>query len=106
MGPIKRTGQFLNQKKLNLPIEIEVKNLNELEEVLYTGGIHRIMLDNFSPAQLEKAVKMINYAYESEASGGIDENNILEYALTGVMYISSGALTHSVHSLDLSLKIK
>jgi nicotinate-nucleotide pyrophosphorylase (carboxylating) len=101
---IHKTQTFLKKNKLKLPIEIEVRNFDELQEVLACGGVNRIMLDNFTPDKLEKAVLEINGAYETEASGGITEDNILEYAVTGVNYISSGALTHSVKSLDLSLK--
>lgn len=103
---IEKTRAYLRKKRLQLPIEIEVRSLVELDEVLACGGVQRIMLDNFSPAQLEKAVQRIGDAYETEASGGIDEDNILEYALTGVKYVSSGALTHSIKSLDISLKIR
>lgn len=101
---IHKTQAFLKKNKLKLPIEIEVRNFEELQEVLACGGVNRIMLDNFTPDKLEKAVLEINGAYETEASGGITEDNILEYAVTGVNFISSGALTHSVKSLDLSLK--
>jgi len=101
---IHKTREYLSQHKLNLRIEIEVRNAEELERVLATGGVHRIMLDNFTPERLERAITRINGLYETEASGGITEDNILEYALTGVDFISSGALTHSVKSLDLSLK--
>ncbi len=101
---IHKTQEFLKKNKLKLPIEIEVRNFEELQEVLKCGGVNRIMLDNFTPDKLEKAVLEINGAYETEASGGITEDNILEYAVTGVNFISSGALTHSVKSLDLSLK--
>jgi nicotinate-nucleotide pyrophosphorylase (carboxylating) len=101
---ITKTQTYLKKNGLNLPIEIEVRNFEELEEVLAHGGVNRIMLDNFSPERLERAVQRINGACETEASGGITEDNILEYAVTGVNFISSGALTHSVKSLDLSLK--
>jgi len=101
---IRKTRLFLNENKLDLKIEIEVRNSEELDRVLAHGGVHRIMLDNFSPERMEKAVLKINGAFETEASGGITEDNVLEYALTGVDFISSGALTHSVKSLDLSLK--
>lgn len=101
---IYNTREYLDAHRLNLKIEIEVRNADELEQVLATGGVHRIMLDNFTPERLARAVTRINGLYETEASGGITEDNILEYALTGVDYISSGALTHSVKSLDLSLK--
>lgn len=95
---------YLSAHNLDLKIEIEVRNMDELEQVLAKGGVHRIMLDNFKPEVLEKAVARIGKKYETEASGGITEDNILEYALTRVDFISSGALTHSVKSLDLSLK--
>lgn len=103
---IHKTRAYLSKKQLNLPIEIEVRSLAELDEVLECEGVQRIMLDNFSPAQLGKAVQRIDNAYETEASGGIDEDNVLEYALTGVKYLSSGSLTHSIRSLDISLKIR
>lgn len=103
---IRKTHTYLKKNKLPLPIEIEVRNFQELDEVLSTGGVQRILLDNFTPSQLEKAVQMVNERFETEASGGIDEDNVLEFALTGVMYVSSGALTHSVKSLDVSLKIR
>lgn len=102
---IKNTHSYLKQIKKKLDIEIEVGNFDELREVLETGGIHRILLDNFTPKDIAKAVKIIDGNYKTEASGGITENNIRKYALTGVDYISVGALTHSVKSLDLSLKI-
>ncbi|RYY37759.1 MAG: carboxylating nicotinate-nucleotide diphosphorylase [Sphingobacteriaceae bacterium] len=91
-----------NTKKL--PIEIEVRNLDELEQVLQTGGIDRILLDNFSYADLRQAVNIIKGGYISEASGGITVENVGDYAACGVDYVSMGALTHSVKSLDLSLK--
>jgi len=95
---------YLKRKNLDLRIEIEVRNFNELQEVLDHGKIDRIMLDNFSPADLRKAIEMIGKRYETEASGGIKENNIREYAGTGVDFISVGALTHQIKSLDMSLK--
>lgn len=101
---IDKAKAYIKKNKLNLKIEIEVRDLNELDQVLLHGGVDRIMLDNFTPANIEKAVNKIKGQYETEASGGINESNILEYALTGVDYISVGALTHSVKSLDLSLK--
>ena len=88
-----------------MDIEIEVSDFDELKEVLEIGGIQRILLDNFTPANISKAIKIIGGKYETEASGGINESNIRKYALTGVDFISVGALTHSVKSLDLSLKI-
>ena len=88
----------------NLTIEIEVRNLTELQKVLDHGKINRIMLDNFSIKNLKQAVTMIDKRFETEASGGITEKNVLKYAATGVDFISMGALTHHVKSLDLSLK--
>jgi nicotinate-nucleotide pyrophosphorylase (carboxylating) len=88
----------------NLPIEIEVRNLAELEEVLEVGGVIRIMLDNFSYEQIRKALALIDGRFPVEASGGITPDNVREYAETGVDYVSMGYLTHSVKSLDLSLK--
>jgi nicotinate-nucleotide pyrophosphorylase (carboxylating) len=92
------------QKKKKLKIEIEARSIVELKQILAAGKIQRIMLDNFPINELKKAVKMIEGKYETEASGGITEKNIRTYASTGVDYISIGALTHSVKSLDLSLK--
>lgn len=87
-----------------LKIEVEARNLNEVNEILSIGGINRIMLDNFPISDLKKAVKLINGKYETEASGGITEKNISSYAKCGVDFISVGALTHHIKSLDLSLK--
>ncbi len=101
---IERTKGFLISTKKDLKIEIEVRNTKELEEVLQVGGVDRIMLDNFSPENLKEALKIIPSTYETEASGGITLENIRAYADTNVNYISVGALTHSVKSLDLSLK--
>ena len=101
---IDKTHEYLKKKKLDLNIEIEVRDLKEMQEVLSHGGVHRLMLDNFTPVLIEKALDKIKGRFETEASGGITEDNILEYALTGVDFISVGALTHSVKSLDLSLK--
>ena len=101
---IERTKAFLISAKKDLKIEIEVRNTKELEEVLRVGGVDRIMLDNFSPENLKEALKIIPSTYETEASGGITLENIRAYADTNVNYISVGALTHSVKSLDLSLK--
>jgi len=85
-------------------VEIEVRNFDELQKVLAIGGIHRIMLDNFTPENLKKAVEIIDKRYETEASGGITESTLRKYAETGVDYISVGSLTHHIKSLDLSLK--
>jgi len=101
---IDATHTYLKARGKNLKIEIEVRSFEELEEVLKVGKIDRIMLDNFSTNDLKKAIKMIDNDYESEASGNISFENIREYAETGVQYISVGALTHQLKSLDLSLK--
>ncbi len=101
---IDSANQYLSEKGLRLPVEIEVRNLNELKEVLQTGGVTRIMLDNFTPELLRKAVKLIYGRFETEASGGITLETIRDYAETGVDFISVGALTHHIKSLDLSLK--
>jgi nicotinate-nucleotide pyrophosphorylase (carboxylating) len=89
---------------LDLKIEIETRTLDEVKRVVQHGKVHRIMLDNFSPEQIEEALKIIDGKYETEASGGITLSNIAKYAQTGVDYISIGALTHYIKSLDLSLK--
>ncbi len=100
-------AQKYNQENhLGLEIEIEVRNEKELEEVLAIGGVQRIMLDNFSTTQLRDAIRKINGRFITEASGGINEATLRAYAETGVDYISVGALTHQVKSLDLSLKAK
>ena len=101
---IESTKKYLKENNRDLKIEIEVRNLNELNEVLKIGNIDRIMLDNFSLKDMKKAVEIINGRYETEASGGITLNTIREYAETGVDYISVGALTHQIKSLDISLK--
>lgn len=101
---IENTRKYLKHHNKNLEIEIEVRNLNELDEVLQTGGVNRILLDNFNYDDLGEAVKRIGGKYITEASGGITIDNIRQYAECGVDYISVGALTHSVKSLDLSLK--
>jgi nicotinate-nucleotide pyrophosphorylase (carboxylating) len=101
---IQKTKEYLVANNKCLRIEIEVRNLDELKEVLEIGGVDRIMLDNFSPEQLKEALELIPAQYETEASGGITINTIRAYAETGVQFISVGALTHSVKSLDLSLK--
>ena len=100
---IRATKTYLSKKGKDLKIEIEVRNFSELDEVLLTGGVDRIMLDNFSPDDLEVAVRLIDGKYETEASGGISIDNIREYAESGVDFISVGALTHQIKSLDLSL---
>jgi len=101
---IKNTRNYLSEKNLDLKVEIEVRNFDELQQTLAVGQVDRIMLDNFSVEDLQKAVEMIPAEYETEASGGITKETIRAYAETGVQYISVGALTHSYKSLDLSLK--
>ena len=101
---ISRAKEYLWQQGKNLPIEIEVRNFDELNRVLATGGIDRIMLDNFTVEDTRKAVEITDGRYELESSGGITLDTIRAYAETGVDYISVGALTHSIKSLDLSLK--
>ena len=101
---IENSLDYIKRKNKKLAIEIEVRNLEELEQVLQTGGINRILLDNFNFRDLREAVNLIKGRYITEASGGITIDNIREYAACGVDYISVGALTHSVKSLDLSLK--
>ena len=101
---IKAAQQYLKDQNKSLQIEIEVRNLKELAQVLEIGGVDRIMLDNFGFDQLREAVKMVDKEFITEASGGITAENVAEYAACGVDYISMGALTHSVKSLDMSLK--
>lgn len=102
---INRVHKYLKEKNLDLGITVEVRNLVELNEVIETGGITRIMLDNFEVSILKEAVCTIDKRFESEASGGITLQTVRKIAETGVDYISSGALTHSAGILDLSLKI-
>ncbi|MCO4292238.1 carboxylating nicotinate-nucleotide diphosphorylase [Solitalea sp. MAHUQ-68] len=101
---INNAHEYLKRTGKNLQIEIETRNLAEVNQVLETGGVDRIMLDNFNFENLREAVKLINRQFITEASGGITLENAREYALCGVDYISMGALTHSVKSLDMSLK--
>ena len=101
---ISNVKAYLKLKNKDLKIEIEVRNFNELKEVLSIGGIQRIMLDNFSVPDLKQAVEMIAGRFETEASGGITESSLRKYAECGVDYISVGSLTHHIRSLDLSLK--
>jgi nicotinate-nucleotide pyrophosphorylase (carboxylating) len=101
---IRAANSYLVQTGRNLKIEIEVRNFNELREVIETGGVDRIMLDNFNPDNLKLAVDLIAGRFETEASGGITLETIRSYAETGVDFISVGALTHHIKSLDLSLK--
>ena len=101
---ITRAHEYLKEKGKNLKIEIEVRNMDELEEVMQVGGVDRIMLDNFTPELTRKAVERIGGKYETESSGGITFDTLREYAECGVDFISVGALTHSVKGLDMSFK--
>lgn len=101
---INSTVKYLEKNNLQLNIEVEVRSLNELDEVLQVGKVHRVMLDNMLPSDIRQAIKMIGGRFETEASGGITEKTIAEIAETGVDYISVGALTHSYRSMDMSLK--
>lgn len=101
---IKKANAYLSEQKKQLKIEIEVRSIKELNEVIGEVGVDRIMLDNFSPKEIIGALELISGNYETEASGGITDDTIVDYAETGVDFISVGALTHSVKSLDLSLK--
>jgi len=101
---ITKAKEYLKEKNKNLKIEIEVRNLDELEQVMKVGGVDRIMLDNFDIPTTKEAVKRINGKYETESSGGITFDTLRDYAECGVDYISVGALTHSVKGLDMSLK--
>ena len=101
---ITKANDYIDAENLNLKIEIETRNLQELKEVLKCGGVDRIMLDNFTFDDLKLGVELINGRFESEASGGINLKTIKDYALSGVDYISVGALTHSIKNMDLSLK--
>ena len=100
---IDRTHQYLKDKGKELRIEIEVRNLDELERVMQHGGVDRIMLDNFDVDTLREAVRRIDGKYETEASGGITDQTLRQYAETGVDFISVGALTHHIKSMDISL---
>jgi nicotinate-nucleotide pyrophosphorylase (carboxylating) len=95
---------YVQQKKPGLKIEVETRTVDDVHKVMQVGKIHRIMLDNFKPEQITEALKIIDGKYETEASGGINLNNMEAYAATGVDYISSGAIIHQARSLDLSLK--
>jgi len=101
---IDKAKKYLKEKNLNLKIEVEARDLNEVKEIMTTKGVHRIMLDNFTPKDTIKAVKLINGKFETESSGGITSSTIRTYAECGVDFISVGALTHSIYNMDLSLK--
>lgn len=101
---IDAANEYQRRKGLNLKIEIETRSLDDVRRVLAHGGVHRIMFDNFSPELIVEGVKLVNHRFETEASGGIVKETLREYALTGVDFISVGAFTHHISSLDLSLK--
>jgi len=100
---INRVNEYLQKNNKDLKIEVEVRNFQEIDEVLKVGKIHRIMLDNFTVADTKKAVEKIAHKYETESSGGITLETIRDYALCGVDFVSVGALTHQIKSLDMSL---
>ena len=99
-----KTNDYLKDKNKELKIEIEVRNFQELKEALEHGGFHRVMFDNFTPEETIRAVEIVSGKFETESSGGITEQTIKSYANAGVDYISVGALTHHVKSIDMSLK--
>ena len=101
---ITKTKSYLDKTKKSLKIEIETRNIQEVQQVIETGGVDRILLDNMSLDELRQAIQLIGNQYETEASGGINEHTIVSIAETGVDYISVGALTHSTRNIDLSLK--
>lgn len=101
---IAKTKAYLQEKKLDLKIIVEARNLDEVKEILESEGIHRILIDNFNYDDTRKAVDLIGNKCETESSGNINEETIRSYAECGVNYISSGALTHSIYNMDLSLK--
>ena len=103
---IEKAYQYAQNKKPGLKIEVETRSIDDVKKVMAVGKVNRIMLDNFTPEKITEALKIIDGKYETEASGGINLNNIATYAATGVDYISSGAVIHHAVSLDLSLKIK
>lgn len=101
---VNKTKKYLADNNLDLKVEVETRNMAEVEEALAVGGVDRIMLDNFTPAEIVEALKVIDGQVETEASGGINADNLAGYAATNVDYISIGALTHSIQSMDISLK--
>lgn len=103
---ITRAREYQGKMKRPIAIEVEVRDMEEVEEVLAVGGVDRIMLDNFTPGEVRKAVALIDGRLVTEVSGGITADNIGDYAAAGVDFISIGALTHSVKGLDMSLKAK
>ncbi|MBL7701835.1 MAG: carboxylating nicotinate-nucleotide diphosphorylase [Ferruginibacter sp.] len=101
---VSKAYDYVQAKKTGLKIEVETRNIEDVEKVMAVGKVDRIMLDNFTPELITEALKIIDGKYETEASGGINLNNIESYAATGVDFISSGAIIHQARSLDLSLK--
>jgi len=101
---IEKTKAYLKKEKRELKIIVEARNLEEIKEILKTSGVYRILIDNFNYEDTRTAVELIGNTCLTESSGGINEKTVRHYAECGVDYISSGALTHSVHNLDLSLK--
>ena len=101
---IEKTNNYLKEKNLDLKIIVEARNLDEVTEILQNEGVYRILLDNFNFEDTKKAVQMIGNKCLTESSGGINEKTVREYAECGVNYVSSGALTHSIYNMDLSLK--
>lgn len=101
---IKKVNEYIKAKHLILPIEVEARSIEDVKEILKTGNVTRIMLDNFTPQKIREALEIIDRKYETEASGGITLDNLVSYAETGIDYISSGAIIHQARSLDLSLK--
>jgi nicotinate-nucleotide pyrophosphorylase (carboxylating) len=101
---ITKAWLYVQEKKPGLKIEVETRSIEDVKKVMHIGKVNRIMLDNFSPQQITEALSIINGSYETEASGGINYENIEMYAATGVDFISSGAIIHQARSLDLSLK--
>ncbi|MCQ2292392.1 MAG: carboxylating nicotinate-nucleotide diphosphorylase [Bacteroidales bacterium] len=101
---IDAANEYQRSHNLNLKIEIETRNLEDVKRVIEHGGVHRIMFDNFTPEQICEGVKLVNHQFETEASGGIVKETLHDYAVTGVDFISVGAFTHHIASLDLSLK--
>jgi nicotinate-nucleotide pyrophosphorylase (carboxylating) len=104
VNAIRSAQEYLEKTGKKLKVEIEVRNFQELIQVINTGGVDRIMLDNFSPEDVASAVKLVEGRFETEASGGIQMGNIRKYAEAGVDFISVGGLTHRFSSLDMSLK--
>ncbi|MFZ1528621.1 MAG: carboxylating nicotinate-nucleotide diphosphorylase [Ferruginibacter sp.] len=101
---INKARDYVQSKNLPLKIEVETRSIEDVQKVMQTGKVNRIMLDNFTPEKITEALQLINGRYETEASGGINYDNLDEYAATGVDFISSGAIIHQAVNLDLSLK--